>query len=156
MEGVKNALDTKTMIHIGVEAVVIGGVTFWLNGRVSSVQRTCQELQERLQTLESVIQQQNQIISRHEAVLRQVMGAPRPSRRPQKPQKPQKPQEFSPAPTIPDDYLEEEGPQEVQPEQLDEFLEEELSDILQERECDGDKCVLKSKKSRKKRQPHGA
>jgi len=184
---VMNSVDTKTLVHIGVEAVVIGGVVFWLNGRISGVQTGLAELQQKIQMLEGVIQQQNQLLSRHEAILRQMMGAPqvdppqdssyrqrspnlpeggfrrnssdlpqsRLPRRPPPSQTSSRPPEQRGSPRSPPDDDLQRGPREMNPEDLDKYLEDELSDLQEERmECDGDQCTLKPKRSRKKARSH--
>lgn len=137
-----NSLDTKTLVHVGVEVVVIGGVAFWLNGKISTVQKELAEALGRIQRMEEIINQQNQVITRHEMILRQIMGGRPP------PTPPEQPRSVPPPQNI---HVEEKGPEEVPPEELDELLGEDLLEILEERrECQEDTCTLKPKKHRKK------
>ncbi len=154
-----SSVDTKTMIHVGVEIVVIGGITFYLNKRISGVQEEIGLLREKVESLETIIQQQNQMISQHENILRQIMGAsqgPTQQRPPQqRPPQQRPPQQYSQKSSKysysqPEDSSDDDGPQELSPEELDVFLESELSDIKEARQCEGDQCTLKPRKTRKK------
>ncbi len=151
-----SSVDTKTMIHVGVEMVVIGGITFWLNKRISGVQDIVDDLVKKIKSLESIIQQQEQMISRHENILRQIMGghAPPISRSQTSPQaSPQtSPQNSSPYqnPSPPSQD------QELSPDDLDALLEEQLSIINDDREKKGTlKPRRTRKKGRRKHKSHG-
>lgn len=67
-------LDPQTLIHVGVELVVVAGITFWLNRRISSVQGEVGQLNEKLAEFEKVIAQQAQLLHRHEQILNQIFG----------------------------------------------------------------------------------
>ena len=196
------SVDTKTLVHAGVEIVIIGGIAFWLNTRISGLQEELTVLRQKVESLEGVIQQQNQLLSRHEAILRQITGGgpppqshqgpppqsyhpqsdrqepPPPSQgyhpqgpqeeRSQKPQggrsqrhqegrqrpqggRSQRPHPPSESHTRKRQSSFDEGPQELSPDELDKFLESELSSIHEARDqCEGDQCVLKTKRPRKK------
>jgi len=68
-----NFLDTKMIAHISVEAVVIGGVTYWLNSKISSVQGQVNQIGEKLQQYEAIIAQQQQIIQQHSEILKKLL-----------------------------------------------------------------------------------
>jgi len=159
-----NYIDTKTIVHLTVEAVVIGGAVFWLNGKISNVQNNVAELQQRIRALEEIISRQDQVITQHSKILQQILGGTpmsypqrvtshtqRTQTRPQRPSPPL--QHSSESPIKRNDSS---GPSEILPEDLDELLGAELSDLQEEREeCQGDVCTLKLKKQRKKEKDHG-
>lgn len=57
-------LDKKTMIHIGAEIVIFGGIVFWLNSKISNKDETIarlekenKEMMERLKRIEMFLNQ---------------------------------------------------------------------------------------------------
>lgn len=57
-------LDKKTMIHIGAEIVIFGGIVFWLNSKISNKDETIarlekenKEIMERLKRIEMFLNQ---------------------------------------------------------------------------------------------------
>lgn len=153
-------VDQKTLIHAGIEFVVIGGVTFWLNRRISNIHEEVIELRKKVDSYEHIIQQQNQLLSRHETMLRQIFGEqPKKSIPPPSYHKPPPAPSTAPA-SIEEIDEESEEEEEISPEELDKLLGPELKNIKQGRkspkqevECDGDECTLKEKPS--KRKEHG-
>ena len=62
MNSLPAALDKKLMIHIASELVIVGGITFWLNGKingqnelVAKLQKENAEIKERLARIESFL-----------------------------------------------------------------------------------------------------
>lgn len=149
-----NSVDSKTLVHVGVEFVVIGGVTFWLNKRISSVQEEVLELRKKVESYETVIQQQSRLINRHEEMLSQIFN---PNHRQER--SPQTQPSTSHNPKQKSFVEEEEEEDEIPPEELDKLIGSELSSIKQKRtkskevECEGDECKLKSNSPRKKEEP---
>lgn len=72
MEGV----DTKMMVHIGTELLLIGGLGFWMKKRVDTLDLQVEELNKKLSVYENIISQQQQMLASHESVLRQAFGIP--------------------------------------------------------------------------------
>ncbi len=71
-------LDTQTLIHVGTELVVVGGIAFWLNKRIGAVDAKYDDLLKRLSAYEEIIEKQNQMIARHEATFQRMFGPPNP------------------------------------------------------------------------------
>lgn len=64
MEIVTSALDKKTMIHIASELIIVGGITFWLNGKINGqvdsiaqLKKENAELKARLDRIEQFLSQ---------------------------------------------------------------------------------------------------
>ena len=74
-----SGINNQLLIHVGVELVVIGGITFWLNKRISSADARVEEMADRIAALENVIGQQQQLLLKHEQILRSLVGAPPPT-----------------------------------------------------------------------------
>lgn len=72
MEG----MDTKTMIHIGTELLLIGGLGFWMKKRVDTLDAKVDDLEKKISAYEEIISQQQSILARHEEMLRKVFGMP--------------------------------------------------------------------------------
>ena len=52
-----------TLAHAGLEIVVIAGVTFWFNKRISSLQEEVNLMKDTISKYEEIIGQQQQILS---------------------------------------------------------------------------------------------
>lgn len=93
------AIDKKTLIHAGIETVVIAGITFYFNKRISTLEDYISQMNEKLNKYEEIIQRQDQVISIHDQALRDMMArfpSPGHSNSPQTQARPQKkPQERS-------------------------------------------------------------
>lgn len=64
MEAVSTAMDKKTMIHVAAEIIIVGGVTFWLNGKINgqldtiaNLQKENADLKARLERIEQFLAQ---------------------------------------------------------------------------------------------------
>lgn len=68
--------DTKMMVHIGTELLLIGGLGFWMKKRVDTLDLQVEELNKKISVYEKIISQQQQILASHESVLRQAFGIP--------------------------------------------------------------------------------
>lgn len=64
----------KTLIHIGVELIVIGGITFWLNRNINAADLRITELQKQVTALEETVKKQSEIILKHEELLNQIIN----------------------------------------------------------------------------------
>ncbi len=69
-------INAVTLCHIGTEFVVIAGVSFWLNRRISSLEEKIDIQNDAISKYEEMINQQNQMLMRHEQIIRQMTGAP--------------------------------------------------------------------------------
>jgi len=131
-------LDTQTLLHIGIEFVVIGGLTYWQHKNISAVRDEVAELKEKLAKMEEIIASQGQLLMQHEQFFRGV---------PQQPSMHRQPHVNKPIPEEPD----------VSNEELDKLLASELKTICEEEdeyseveECHGDSCPVDFKKKKKK------
>ena len=77
-----SVIDTRFLIHVGTELIVIGGLTFWLNRKINGVSEQVTILQNKLTKYEEIIERQNQLLMRHEQAIRAIFGEP-PLPRPQ-------------------------------------------------------------------------
>lgn len=120
------SIDKMTMVHIAGEVIVIGGLTFWMNKRISGLQEEIAELRQQ-------IEQQNQLLSQHEMIFRQMFNG-------------QKSRNLPP-PVEPD----------ISTEDLDSALGDELNNIQKERskeDCE-EECELKERPKRRKKKRNG-
>jgi len=69
-------INAMTLCHIGTEFVVIAGVSFWLNRRISSLEEKIDIQNDTINKYEEMINQQGQMLMRHEQIIRQMTGAP--------------------------------------------------------------------------------
>ena len=69
-------IGTATLIHAGLEVVIISGVTFYLNRRISSLQERIDIMQDTISKYEAVLTQQSELLNQHENILRRMIGAP--------------------------------------------------------------------------------
>lgn len=63
-----NTLDTKTMIHVGVEVVVIGGIAFWVHKKTSNLQKEIEQLKQENAELKNILVQHSQVLSEHHRI----------------------------------------------------------------------------------------
>lgn len=163
-------LNTQTLVHVGAELVVAGGIVFWSQRKFADLQGQITDLQDKLSTYEKIIHQ-------HEQIFRQIFGGgpppipnhsqtstvqkphPQQSRPPPQMQTPRTaPQTPQPPPTF---ELEEEN---IDDEEYDKLLQEELDDIEKSRtssdekdfieidtHCDDGVCTLKKKTRKNKK-----
>jgi hypothetical protein len=96
-------LSVQTLIHAGIELLVVGGLAFWVKNKTGSLDTAVDELNKKIAVLESAIERQQQILMQHEAVLRHLIGEdPRQPRAPSGPaHRPQSSPELSPPHKIP-------------------------------------------------------
>lgn len=172
-------LDTKTLVHMGVELVVIGGITFWFQRKTSIQQEEINQLRETLSKLEELVVEQGKIISQHEMIFRRMTGGMPPPQQPpqsyaQHPQQPphvqHPPQQQPPRhPPQPPPHVQHPPPQQSPPpadssssqseeeeEDPTEILKEELGSIggdpeFLEISCNPESCDLKGRKKRSTR-----
>jgi hypothetical protein len=67
-------IDTITLTHIGIECVVIAGMGVWFNKRIGTLETENSELKEELKKMEQRMLQYEQILTKHNAILGQIMG----------------------------------------------------------------------------------
>lgn len=73
-EAVAN-INTSTLVHIGVELVVVGGLAFWIHRKTGDLQDQITTLSERVNKYEDVLKRQGELLAQHENALRQVYSA---------------------------------------------------------------------------------
>lgn len=69
-------MDTKTMIHIATEVLLIGGLGFWTKNKVDTLGAQVEDLTKKLAVYENVIQQQQGMLAKHEAFMQQLFEIP--------------------------------------------------------------------------------
>ena len=177
------AVNTQTLVHVGVELVVISGVTFWVHRKTSLLQEEINDLRDKVAKADDLIERQGQLLARHDQIIRQMLngGGPNPSlggnsvqsmqprRGPS--QSPMSEQSRRPPRASNSDlqqsqsYQHDEEP-DMPDEQLDELLQTELGNLEESRgktpefielDCTGDSCTLKAPKdsSRAKKKNRG-
>lgn len=67
-------IDTSTLIHVGVELVVVGGLAFWVHRKTSNLQDKLTELNEKVNRYEDILKRQGELIAAHENALRQIFS----------------------------------------------------------------------------------
>lgn len=154
-------MDTQTLIHVGTELVVIGGLTFWLNKRISSLETIIGSLEHKLSSYENIIQQQNQLINKHEQIFRELFGQKfnKPNVPDQPPIKldqnvtqqiPKTEQTKPPGKNIESQH----NQNDITPEELDKFLKRELQDLNNEpkvMEINDESTILKETNNKSNR-----
>lgn len=71
-------LDTKTLIHVAAEFLVIGGTGFWLNKKISTLTQKVEILEERIDSYENVFKSIAEGLNKHERMLQSLTGPIRP------------------------------------------------------------------------------
>lgn len=82
-------VNMQTLIHLGIEILVVGGLTFWVHRRVGGMESTVEELTKKIAALEGLVERQQQLLAQHDNILRQIIGAPIPQHTPTKSELPQ-------------------------------------------------------------------
>ena len=77
-----SSINPQTMIHAGVECVIIGGLAFWVNRRISPMETSLEEITKKIKALEIIVEQQHQHIMYQDAAIRQILGEPQSVRSP--------------------------------------------------------------------------
>ncbi len=67
-------IKTQTLIHVATELIVVGGLTVWFNKRISLLQEEIIALQEKNSRCESILEQQGQLLAKHEQIFRHLLG----------------------------------------------------------------------------------
>ena len=171
-------VDTKTLIHVGVELVVIGGLTFWFQRKTSLLHEEIDDLRGKLSKLEDIINQQGKMLNQHEQFIQMIgrgmppqMSGPRhqgmppqnmPTSRlePEKRSVPNQPRVHQPRVEQPQEDDSEEN---ISESELDSLLGDEINQLHKSRqdpkddgpefieiECNGDSCDLKKPRSKSK------
>ena len=174
-----SAINTQTLIHVGVELVVVAGITFWLNKKISDANIKSAQQADQISQLKAALEQQNQLLMRHEAIFQQMFGSEQgppentqmqphvspPQSQSQSQIPPSQeipPPQSQPQPQVPPSQSKFQG-QPVSPApigdvlgtDLDAMMEEEM-DAIQgsgdtEVNCNGDTCTLKLEKRKDKK-----
>ena len=74
MAAVSN-IDTSTLVHLGVEIVVVGGLAFWVHRKTKDLQDQITSLTESVNKYEDILKRQGELLAQHENALRQVFAA---------------------------------------------------------------------------------
>jgi hypothetical protein len=147
-----SAFDMKTLIHVGVEVLVVGAITFWFQKKSSSQQAEIEELRGKVEKMEEVLEAQNRLLMEHRNIFSNILGGrpPPPLQNNSQPRSPSQPppsnaprarppdttpnKKVPPRPPTPEEPSEEEEEIEEEEEEeeevdMDELLKEELQSI---------------------------
>jgi hypothetical protein len=149
-------MDMKTLIHVGVEVVVIGGITFHFQRKISKLEGELQLMRDENIKMREEMKMLARIISAHDEFLRG--GNTRTSSHQQSFSNVNRPHEHPPPQQKMANDSSVEQEEEIPDEELDALLGEELSDLKEktqdfiELDCAEDICEVSSpKKNRKKK-----
>jgi len=163
-------MDTKTLLHVGVEVVVIGGITFYFQRKISILQGENQLLRDDLTKTQQKLDEVIKIMNIYDQILFPgKYGNPenRPIQRQPHPQHPSQPHPHphqhpsQPSSKVHPDQSSEESEikeeEEIPDEELDALLGEELSNLKEKKqefieiECTEDSCDTLNTGKRKKK-----
>lgn len=68
--------ENQTLIHIGAEVVLFGGLVFWSKKRLDAADQKIEELEERLAKYEQMFMHLQEGLTKHDNALRQIYGMP--------------------------------------------------------------------------------
>lgn len=71
---------TNQLIHMGIEVIVIGGVTYWLYQKNKALSEKIDELTAKMDQLHQILNHQGQLINKHENALNNMFD-PQPQQR---------------------------------------------------------------------------
>jgi hypothetical protein len=139
------SIDTKTLIHIATELVVVVGISFWLNRKINNLETILLERDQKILQLIDVLEKQSKLLMYHDSIFSKMgFGRPKPipqgddsqnedpnPKEPLKPDKnnkvkPMKPKVETPKESSQKDESESE---EVKPETLDNLLSGEIAEL---------------------------
>lgn len=63
----------KTLIHMGIELIVIGGITYWLNRKINGAEVRITEQQAQIAALQEVVKKQGETIAKHNELLQRIV-----------------------------------------------------------------------------------
>jgi hypothetical protein len=154
-------MDMKTLIHVGVEVVVIGGITFHFQRKISKLEGELQLMRDENLKMREEMKMLARVISAHDEFLR---GGNANMMRTSQQQHPRQQsfsnvkQQHEPSPIPKQTTInEEEEEEEIPDEELDALLGEELSDLKEktqdfiELDCSEDICDISSSKKKSKK-----
>lgn len=148
-------LNIQLLSHVGIELVVISGLTFWLNNRISKLSERQYLTDEKLKKIEEILNVYGKAIESHERILRgggrppptpqpnppPSRARPKHRRPPSEPRKPAKPAQ----PPMEEQYeepQEDENGDAAPEEQIDDLLSDELEQIQAERDASADEVEV--------------
>ena len=133
-------MDTKTVIHVGTEVVVIGGLTFYFSKQISELKAQNVVLTKRVDQLTEVLKNHVQLL---QALVDDRQGRPPQGGRPR-----QGGRRSHPKPQPPPGFTDEELDLELGDEY--EKLKDEDVEEIEDVECVGDVCYLKNNATKKR------
>jgi hypothetical protein len=71
------SIDTKTLIHIATELVVVVGISFWLNRKINNLETILLERDQKILQLVDVLEKQSKLLMYHDSIFSK-MGFGRP------------------------------------------------------------------------------
>lgn len=96
-----SSIDMKTLIHVGVEVLVVGTITFWFQRKAASQQAEIEELRDRIGKFEETIEAQGKMLAEHRNIFQSILGhgrgAPQPQLPPQQMPTTRQPPQYLPA-----------------------------------------------------------
>jgi hypothetical protein len=113
-------LDSQTLVHVGTELVLIFGITFWLNRRISTLEAQNTALEQKLAAYEKILEAHDKLLKVHHEQLGMIFGRGGP---------PPKPKSLPPPPPPPE---RDDDDDDVKDEKIDEMLRDELKDMTKQ------------------------
>ena len=159
-------LDTKTLVHVGVELVVVGGLAFWFQRKTSLQQQEINNLRDELSKVKEVLNSQGKMLAQYDQILGQLMGRRGPqefsgenhrSSNLASPQNHPRSNQSHQHINVNQSPVDEDDEDDMLDDELDDLLKEELGNIHKSREqpqdseileleCNGGTCNLKNLK----------
>ena len=72
MQGV----NMQTLVHVGAELVIAAGMAFWIQRKTSILSAEVARLQKQVDDYENIFKNQQQLLDRHDQILRHLLGGP--------------------------------------------------------------------------------
>jgi hypothetical protein len=73
-EGISGIVGNSTLIHAGLELVVVGGIVYYMNNRISNQAAEILKLRDMVKNQESMIASMDQIIKYHHQMIGEIKG----------------------------------------------------------------------------------
>lgn len=147
-----NSINNQTLIHVGIELLVVASLAFWVNKKDSNLQAQINKLVEQNENFEKIMIEQRNLIMKHEQMLMQIFNPNRqispPQYQTQNTQTQIQPQTENKT-TVPEVQPEEEP--DIDLSEIDRILDLETNPKEIEIECVDDVCVIKTKPKKKKK-----
>lgn len=145
-----SSVSMTTIIHAGVELVILGGLFYWIKTTTGGLQDQITSLTDKVNKYDDLLKRQSEVIAQHENALRQIHSMLQGISQPKPTQKPT-PKSNNPRSNIAQTFKGKQNKPAVEAADadLDSLLEEELGELrdngtskLDNIVCNDDECVL--------------